>query len=116
MSFRVDQSSSIPLAEQLAVQVRAAVSDGSLLPGSRLPPTRELGAALGIHMHTVLRAYAQLREEGILEMRQGRGALIRGDATAGTPRLVELADSLLAEARRHGIALADVLVLIEKRG
>ncbi len=116
MFFRVDQSSGAPIAEQLAVQVRAAVSDGTLVSGDRLPPARELGDALDVHKHTVLRAYAVLRNEGILEMRQGRGAQIRGDVTAGTPRLVELADSLLAEAKRNGIALADVLLLIEKRG
>jgi GntR family transcriptional regulator len=116
MFFRVDPASAVSIAQQLAVQVRSAVADGSLAPGSRLPPARELAEALDINMHTVLRAYAHLRDDGILEMRQGRGASVRADAAAGTPRLVELADALLAEARKLGVALPDVLTLIQKRG
>lgn len=116
MLFRVDPASTASIAEQLAVQVRASVADGSLAPGTRLPPARELASALDINMHTVLRAYAQLRDDGILEMRQGRGASVRADAGAGTVRLVELADALLAEARKRGVALPDVISLIQTRG
>ncbi|WP_165065412.1 GntR family transcriptional regulator [Marisediminicola senii] len=115
MLFRVDPASTISLAEQVATQVRAAVTDGTLDPGTRLPPARELADALDINMHTVLRAYAQLRDDGIIEMRQGRGAFVRVDAGAGTVRLNELADQLLAEAKRLGIATADVLTIIQKR-
>ncbi|QYF72374.1 GntR family transcriptional regulator [Cryobacterium sp. PAMC25264] len=116
MLFRVDQASSVSLADQLAVQVRAAVADGSLPPGTRLPPARELASALDINMHTVLRAYKRLRDDGLLEMRQGRGAWVRADAGAGTVRLAELADALLAEARKLGVTLPDVLTLIQTRG
>jgi GntR family transcriptional regulator len=49
-------------------------------------------------------------------MRQGRGASVRADAGAGTVRLLELADALLAEARKRGVALPDVLFLIQTRG
>lgn len=116
MLFRVDQASTVSIAEQLAVQVRSSVADGTLAPGTRLPPARELASALDINMHTVLRAYAQLRDDGILEMRQGRGASVRADAGTGTVRLLELADALLAEARRHGVSLPEVLTLIQTRG
>lgn len=116
MLYKVDPASAVTIADQLAVQVRVAVADGSLAPGTRLPPARELANALSINMHTVLRAYAQLRDDGILEMRQGRGASVRADAAAGTVRLVELADALLAEARKLGVGLPDVLILIQKRG
>jgi GntR family transcriptional regulator len=116
MLFRVDQASTVSIAEQLAVQVRSAVADGTLAPGTRLPPARELASALDINMHTVLRAYAQLRDDGILEMRQGRGASVRADAGVGTVRLLELADALLAEARKRGVSLPDVISLIQTRG
>lgn len=116
MLFRVDPASTASLADQVADQVRAAVADGTLAPGTRLPPARELASALDINMHTVLRAYAQLRDDGILEMRQGRGASVRADAGAGTVRLLELADALLAEARKRGVALPELLALIQTRG
>lgn len=116
MLFRVDPTSTASLADQVADQVRSAVADGTLAPGTRLPPARELASALDINMHTVLRAYAQLRDDGILEMRQGRGASVRADAGAGTVRLLELADALLAEARKRGVSLPDLLALIHTRG
>ncbi|MBS4753437.1 GntR family transcriptional regulator [Nocardioides sp. zg-ZUI104] len=36
------------------------MTDGSLAPGDRLPPARELAVGLDVNMHTVLRAYGVL--------------------------------------------------------
>lgn len=72
MLFRVDHESPVSLADQIAVQVRSAIVSEGLAPGERLPPARELAKSLRVNMHTVLRAYQQLRDEGLIEMRQGR--------------------------------------------
>lgn len=112
MLFRVDAASGLSLADQIAVQVRAGVVDGNLAPGERLPPARDLAAALQINMHTVLRAYKQLRDEGIIDMRQGRGAFVRQDAGPGLVRITELAEQLLEEARKLGMSQQDVARLI----
>ena len=112
MLFRVDAASALSLAEQIAIQVRTGVVEGSLAPGERLPPARDLATALQINMHTVLRAYKQLRDEGVIEMRQGRGAFVRHDAGPGLIRLTELAEQLLEEARKLGMSRQDVARLI----
>lgn len=112
MLFRVDAASALSLAEQIAIQVRAGVVEGSLAPGERLPPARDLATALQVNMHTVLRAYKQLRDEGVIEMRQGRGAFVRHDAGPGLIRLMELAEQLLEEARKLGMSRQDVTRLI----
>ncbi|AIY03934.1 MULTISPECIES: GntR family transcriptional regulator [Arthrobacter] len=112
MLFRVDAASTQSLADQIAVQVRAGVVDGSLAPGERLPPARDLATALQVNMHTVLRAYKQLRDEGIIEMRQGRGAFVRQDAGPGLVRITELAEQLLEEARKLGMSQQDLARLI----
>lgn len=114
MLFRVDHSSAVSLASQIALQVRSSVADGSLAAGERLPPARDLAAALGVNMHTVLRAYQALREDGIVEMRQGRGAWVRAEAGPGLVRLTELADQLIEEARKLGLTQPDVVRLIER--
>ncbi|AEH11411.1 MULTISPECIES: GntR family transcriptional regulator [Protofrankia] len=114
MLFRVDTASSVSLADQIAVQVRAAVVSGDLAPGERLPAARDLARALKVNMHTVLRAYARLRDEGVIEMRQGRGAWVRPEANAAMVRVIELAAQLAAEARKLGLSLQDISRLLEQ--
>jgi len=116
MLFRVDASSSVSLAHQIATQVRSSITSGDLTPGERLPPARDLAQALRVNMHTVLRAYAELRDEGVIEMRQGRGAFVRQDASPGLIRVTELAEQLMNEARKLGMSQPDIIQLINRAG
>lgn len=50
-----------------------AVAVGEYLPGSRLPPERELAGLLGVARVTVRGALARLVDRGLLETRRGRG-------------------------------------------
>lgn len=114
MLFRVDRASPLSLTQQIAQQVRSSVADGELALGERLPPARDLAKALQVNMHTVLRAYTELRNEGLLEMRQGRGAFIRKDALTGLSRVAELAEQLMTEARNLGMTQTEVIQLINR--
>lgn len=96
MLIKIDTESSRPLFEQVAGAVRAELAGGSLVPGDRLPPAKEIAAALEINVHTVLRAYQQLRDEGLVDLRRGRGAVV----TAAALPLVELHGDILALVRR----------------
>ncbi|MPY94977.1 MAG: GntR family transcriptional regulator [Acidimicrobiia bacterium] len=113
MLVKVDACSTEPIFRQVAAQVRAAVATGEVEPGDRLPPARELAGALGVNMHTVLRAYALLRDEGLVEMRRRRGVIVQGGAPARA-RLLGLATDLTAEARRQGMDLVATYRLLEE--
>ncbi|CAM3654985.1 GntR family transcriptional regulator [Nocardiopsis rhodophaea] len=76
MLITIDPTSSQPLADQVAASVRAALSRGTAHPGDKLPSARTVASALQINLHTVLRGYQQLRDEGLVELRRGRGAVI----------------------------------------
>lgn len=113
MLVRVDSASKAPLYEQIVSQLRRAISSGELGVGDRLPPGRELAESLDVNMHTVLRAYGELRDEGILEMRRGRGVTVAAAAQQSN-RLRELAAQLADEARRHGMKQTEVLTLVKE--
>ena len=96
MLVKIDPGSDEPLFAQVAASVRTDAAMGRLRPGDRLPSARDVADALGVNLHTVLRAYQDLRDEGLVDMRRGRGAVM---TDAATP-LAELHDDISALAAR----------------
>jgi GntR family transcriptional regulator len=113
MLLRIDPARSEPLHEQIAAQLRRQLGEGRLSAGEQLPPARALADSLDVHMHTVLRAYAALRDEGLVDMRRGRGVTVRV-ASGRRARVIEMARALLAEAKRQGIGLRELKTLLEE--
>ncbi|TYP86590.1 PLP-dependent aminotransferase family protein [Blastococcus xanthinilyticus] len=64
------------VTDWLTSAVRAAVLDGRLAAGDRLPPTRTLAADLRIARGVVVEAYQRLVDEGLVEGRTGRGTVV----------------------------------------
>lgn len=107
MLIRVDADSPRALYDQVAASIRSDILTGALIPGDRLPAARDVAEALEINQHTVLHAYQRLRDEGLVDLRRGRGAVI---ATSAAP-LAELAheiDGLVRRAAALGVS-ADTL-------
>jgi DNA-binding transcriptional MocR family regulator len=61
---------------QIADALQAAVVEGSLKPGDRLPPQRQLAAQLAVDLTTVTRAYDEARRRNLLEGRGARGTYV----------------------------------------
>jgi GntR family transcriptional regulator len=114
MLIRIDASDARPLYEQIVLQVRAAIGAGSLAAGDRLPPARELAEAIGVNLHTVLRAYGDLRDAGFIELRPRRGAVV---VSAAPPRehLAELARRFTEQARDHGLTPSEIIDLVAEQ-
>jgi DNA-binding transcriptional MocR family regulator len=66
-----------PAYAGLADALRLLIGDGRIALSVRLPSERELADALGVSRTTVTRAYAELRDGGYAEARQGAGTFTR---------------------------------------
>jgi DNA-binding transcriptional regulator YhcF (GntR family) len=100
LGVKVDRRDPTLLHHQVAGEIRRAIADGEAKPGERLPPAKDLAAVLGVNTNTVLRAMRELRDEGLLEFRRGRGITV-----AGTPEqaaVITRARDLVNFARQHG--------------
>ncbi|OON81214.1 GntR family transcriptional regulator [Streptomyces tsukubensis] len=113
MLIRIDPGSPVPLGEQIAASVRGAVADGVVRPGERLPAARVLADTLNVNVHTVLRGYQRLREEGLIELRRGRGAVVvSAENSQARARLLGHARELVDEARKLGLTEEELVGLI----
>ncbi len=99
MLWRIDPASDEPLYSQLVAQVHLAAARGEVAPGDRLPAARELAESLELNIHTVLKAYQQLRDQGLIELRRGRGAVVTGAAARDLSPVEEALAAFLAAAR-----------------
>jgi GntR family transcriptional regulator len=109
---RIDPNDAAPLHEQVAGLVRRAIADGEAGPGERLPSAKDLATVLGVNSNTVLRALRNLRNEGLLEFKRGRGITVAGEAP---PRgaLIEKVRDLLDYAKAQGYRRDELVRLIE---
>ena len=76
LPISVDRGAATALAVQLGDRLRAAMRDGTLKSGERLPSTRALARQLAVSRTVVTEAYQQLYAEGWLEGRHGSGTYV----------------------------------------
>jgi len=107
---RITFTDSTPLYEQVAAEVRRAIADGEVKPGERMPLAKDLATVLGVNTNTVLRALRILQEEGLLELRRGRGITVAGTAERGA--VLARARELVAFARRNGYQPEELIAII----
>mgnify|MGYP003457671492 CR=1 FL=1 len=114
MLFRIDPASGVALFDQLAGSIRASMITGTIATGERLPSARELAESLDINVHTVLRAYQLLRDEGLIELRPGRGAIATGRHPGGYDELNRAVNDVIEQARRLRIGPTALAALIRE--
>jgi GntR family transcriptional regulator / MocR family aminotransferase len=78
----LDPESGRPLTGQLYEQLRRAITEGRLVPGDQLVPSRQLATELGVSRHTVTTAYGRLVAEGYAEGRSGGGSVVASGSPA----------------------------------
>src|ERR1700732_793926 len=107
---KIDRDDPTLLHEQVAAQIRRASGDGEAKPGQRLPPPRPLAAVMHVNTNPVLRAPRLLRDEGLLELRQGHGIRVTG--TPERSALLGRVAELVQLGRQSGINRAELARMI----
>ncbi len=65
--------------QQIAAAIREAIRSGQLAPGEELLSAHEMAARYGVRMAAARHALEALAQEELIEVRQGRRSIVRGD-------------------------------------
>ena len=94
LHIELDPTSDAPLYRQIHDRLVERIRSGELASGFRLPPSRALAIALGVHRNTVVRAFEELLAGGFITSATGRGTFVADvpvpRATPATPTRPEL--------------------------
>ena len=110
MRLWLNRTSEVSLREQLITQVVLAILCKELVPGQRLPSTRDLARRFSIHANTASAAYRELEHQGWLEFRHGSGVYVRASQPSAplSPQIAaeftvdRFIGELVAKARKQG--------------
>src|SRR3954465_2402785 len=100
----VERDSDVPISTQIYWQLAYQIDSGRLLPGARLPPVRELGAALRVNPNTIRAVYRRLADAGYVTSRHGAGTHVaeRPPQRRGAEALAGIVAEMLRRAAHAG--------------
>ena len=106
----VERDSDVPISTQIYWQLTYQIDSGRLLPGSRLPPVRELGAALRVNPNTIRAVYRRLADAGYVTSRHGAGTHVadRPPQRRGAEALAGVVAEMLRRAAHAGYTADEV--------
>jgi DNA-binding transcriptional regulator YhcF (GntR family) len=120
LAIEIHVDSPLPVYRQIADALRHHLVAARLKPGDLLPPVRQLAVDLGVHFNTVAQAYRLLADEGWLDLKRRRGALVleralprRRDETRVDALLTRLRD-LTAELRSAGVTQTQIAAAVRR--
>lgn len=116
--YQIDPHSGLPVYRQLMDQTKHYIASGTLGAGDQLPSIRELATRLAVNPTTIVKAYNELQNEGIVEMKQGKGAFVaKGLPAKEIPgrrvQVGRIARQLVVESQQLGMELDAVQALVE---
>lgn len=108
MDFVLDKHSALPAHAQIQEQIKLALLLGRLRPGDTLPSIRDVEKQIGISRNIVRKAYLELQNSGILDLRQGKGVLVEKNLSYSHRGRVHeesegLSRNLIIRLRKSGI-------------
>jgi GntR family transcriptional regulator len=114
ITFQLDPKSGVPIYRQIQDLIRFGIASAKLVPGEQLPTVRALAVELAVNPNTVIKAYGELEQQGLLTTEQGSGTFIAALANPISTdqrrsKLDVLCREFLAQASRYGFRTDEVL-------
>ena len=110
--LNVNASSGVPIYIQIIEGIRKKIELGQLSAGDSLPPVRSLAQELRIAPATLVRAYAELQREGLIESRAGAGTTVTARAVrvreSGLETRLRELTTIVTFARDAGVSRAEL--------
>lgn len=118
MEILISNSSDKPIYEQICMQIKSKIMDGTLEAGEALPSMRALAKDLHISVITVQRAYEDLTRDGFIETVTGKGSFVAAQNIEFIQEeQLRIAEELLQKAaqigRTHGIAYEQMAAILK---
>ncbi|QTM97947.1 GntR family transcriptional regulator [Sediminibacillus dalangtanensis] len=111
MLINIDLQANEPIYEQLKNQIMIRIARKELKPGDGLPSVRRFAADLGINLHTVNKAYQQLKQEGLILIHRQKGVVINPEIPSVDgeyeEKLTRSLRPLIAESACRGMSEAE---------
>jgi DNA-binding transcriptional regulator YhcF (GntR family) len=106
----IERDSDVPIGTQIYWQLAYQIESGRLQPGTRLPPVRELGAAMRVNPNTVRAVYRRLADAGYVVGRHGAGTRVvdRPPVRRGSDALAGIVAETLRRAAQLGFTPDEV--------
>jgi DNA-binding transcriptional MocR family regulator len=76
LTFPIERVSAVSIVDQIVARIGAAIRQGVLGPGVKLPSIRSLARRLGVSAHSVVEAYDRLSAGGLVVPRAGSGVFV----------------------------------------
>ncbi|MBP2335611.1 GntR family transcriptional regulator [Saccharothrix coeruleofusca] len=116
IEFYLDSGSGLSPYQQIVQQVRHALRLGLLREGDQMPKVKDVAAQLAINPNTVLKAYRELENTGLVSARPGVGTFVSATLPGVTPAVLSpLRRDLrrwIAKARLAGLDDEGITALI----
>lgn len=119
-TITIDPKLPFPIYRQIVDAMRHLLVSGRLQPGDALPTVRDLAVDLGVNFNTVAQAYRILADEGWLELKRRRGAVVVDREQPSRPprereqQSVQRLRELIAQFQAEGIPVDRIASQLRK--
>lgn len=117
MDIIISNNKNKPIYEQITLQIKSMIMNGTLKTGDSIPSMRSLAKSIHVSVITVQKAYEDLQRDGFIETIVGRGSFVSavGKDFFQEQQQIKLEEYLQKAAdiaRRSGISLNKTIELI----